>query len=379
MRARRRLAAAAAAAGAVTALVLAAAPAVLAQPTGPATPTAYLSHFHKIKTIASTVPHNGDVNPYGIFIVRHSTGRLHAGSVLISNFNNKANLQGTGSTIVQITPAGHRTLFARIKASRLPGACPGGVGLSTALEVLPGGWVVVGSVPSSNGMAATAKAGCLIVVNRWGKVARTISGHGINGPWDSTAVARRHFAVLFVSNVLKGTVAAGGKVVHRGYVLRLRLRLHHFGPPTLVASRRIGSGYPQRTDPGAFVLGPTGVGLGRDGTLYVAETLTSRIFAIPHALTRLGSAGQGALVTKNGKLNMPLGLAIAPNGHILTVNGGNGRIVETTPTGVQIFSRFLDRSGSPMGAGALFGLAVRPDLRGVYYVDDAVNTLRLLH
>jgi hypothetical protein len=131
MRARRRLIGAAAAAGAVTALVLAAAPAVLAQPTGPG---AYLSHFHKIKTIASTVPHNGDVNPYGIFIVRHSTGRLHAGSVLISNFNNMANLQGTGSTIVQITPSGHRTVFASIKASKLPGACPGGVGLSTALR-----------------------------------------------------------------------------------------------------------------------------------------------------------------------------------------------------------------------------------------------------
>jgi DNA-binding beta-propeller fold protein YncE len=76
---------------------------------------------------------------------------------------------------------------------------------------------------------------------------------------------------------------------------------------------------------------------------------------------------------------MPLGLAIAPNGHILTVNGGNGKIVETTPRGAQIASRFLDTSGSPKGAGALFGLAVRPGPGGVYYVDDAQNTLRLLH
>ena len=376
MPARHRMAAAAAAAGVITALGLAAAPAVLAQPAGP---VAYLSHFSKIRTVASTVPHNGDVNPYGIFIVRHSTGRLHAGSVLISNFNNKANLQGTGTTIVQITPSGHRTTFARINASKLPGACPGGVGLTTALEVLPGGWVVVGSTPSSNGMAATAKAGCLIVLNRWGQVNETLSGHGINGPWDSTAFVHGPWADLFVTNVLKGTVAAGGKVVHRGYVQRLILRLHHFAPPTLVASTRIGSGYAQRTDPSAFVLGPTGVGLGRRGVLYVASTLTSRIFAIPNALTRMGSSGQGFLVTKGGKLNMPLGLAIAPNGNVLTVNGGDGRIVETTPAGVQIFSRFLDRSGSPKGAGALFGLAVRPGLRGVYYVDDAVNTMRLLH
>ncbi len=375
MPARRRLAAAAAAAGAIIALGLTAVPAASAQPTGP---TAYLSHFSKIKTIASTVPHNGDVNPYGIFVIRHAAGALRAGNILISNFNDKANLQGTGKTIVQITPSGHRTTFATINAKKLPGSCPGGVGLSTALEVLPGGWVVVGSVPSTNGMAATAKAGCLIVLNSNGQVKETFSGYGINGPWDSTAVVRGHFADLFVTNVLNGTVAAAGKVVHDGTVLRLTLRLHAFAPPSLVAWAAIGSGYPQRTDPTAFVLGPTGVGLGRHGTLYVAETLTSRIFAIPQALTRMGSAGQGALVTKGGRLNMPLGLAIAPNGHVLTVNGGNGKIVETTPAGAQIFSRFLDSSGSPKGAGALFGLAVRPG-GGVYYVDDAVNTLRLLH
>jgi hypothetical protein len=41
-------------------------------------------------------------------------------------------------------------------------------------------------------------------------------------------------------------------------------------------------------------------------------------------------------------------------------------------------SRFLDRSGKPAGSGALFGLAVAPHGAGVYYVDDAVNTLRLL-
>jgi hypothetical protein len=353
-----------------------AAPAAMAQPSGPGS---YVSHFSKLSTIASTVPHNGDVNPYGIFVVRQSTGRLHAGSVLISNFNGKANLQGTGTTIVQVSPGGHRTLFAQLEASKLPGPCPGGVGLTTALEVLPGGWVVVGSTPSTNGMAATAKAGCLIVLNRFGRAVETFSGHGINGPWDSAAVSHGKVASLFVTNVLNGTVAANGKVVRRGTVLRLTLVLHRHRMPQWVATTKIGSGFVQRTDPTSFVLGPTGVGLGRNGTLYVAETLSSRINAIPHALTRTGSAGTGSLVTKGGKLNMPLGLAIAPNGHILTVNGGNGKIVETTPRGAQIASRFLDTSGSPKGAGALFGLAVRPGPGGVYYVDDAQNTLRLLH
>ena len=49
------------------------------------------------------------------------------------------------------------TEFAQISAATLPGSCPGGVGLTTALSILPGGWVVVGSTPSSDGTAATAR------------------------------------------------------------------------------------------------------------------------------------------------------------------------------------------------------------------------------
>jgi hypothetical protein len=161
--------------------------------------------------------------------------------------------------------------------------------------------------------------------------------------------------------------------------MRIALALHRHSPPSWISGTTIGSGYAQRTDAAAFVLGPTGVGLGRNGTLYVAETLTSRIFGIRHAVSRSASGGTGFLLTRGGKLNMPLGLTIAPNGDVLTVNGGNGRIVETTRGGVQVDWRFLDTSGSPRGAGALFGLAVRPGRGGVYYVDDATNTLRLLH
>jgi hypothetical protein len=374
---RQRTVAAIAAAGAITTAGLATAPGAGASSMGP---HAFINRFHHIKTIASTVPFNGDVNPYGIFVVRQSTGRLHKGSVLISNFNAKSNEQGTGTTIVQITPRGHRTLFAHITRRMLPGRCPGGVGLTTALEVLPGGWVVVGSTPSSNGMAATARAGCLIVLNHNGRVVRTLSGHGINGPWDSTLSVSGRVASLFVDNVLNGTVKGNGKVVNRGTVLRLTLLLRRNRVPRLVSTTRIGSGFPQQTNASAFVLGPTGLGLGRHDTLYVASTQNSTIYAIHNALVRPGSAGTGAMVTSGGRLNNPLGLAIAPNGNILTVNGGDGRIVETTPSGAQIAQRFLDRTPPPpVGAGALFGLAVAPRGAGVYYVDDATNTLRLLH
>jgi hypothetical protein len=378
MPARKVVAAATAAAAAIAAALLAAAPAASARPTWAA--PSYLKQFHKLTTIASTVPANGDLNPYGVWIVRDTVGRLRRGNILISNFNNKKNLQGTGRTIVQITPSGHRTTFATINPSKLPGPCPGGVGLTTALVVLPLGWVIVGSTPSKDGTVATSGPGCLIVLNSRGQVKETMSGGGINGPWDSTVVITGQRAQLFVTNVLNGTKAAGGKVVHRGTVLRITLSCCLAStPPARLKTTTIGSGFPQRSDPTAFLLGPTGVGLGAHDVLYVAETLKSRINAIPRALTRQSNAGQGKLVTQGGLLSMPLGLAIAPNSNILTVNGGNGRIVETTPSGRQIFSRFLDRSGSPPGAGALFGLAVPMARFGVYYVDDAQNTLRLLH
>ena len=339
----------------------------------------FIGQLHKNDTIASTVPANGDVNPYGVAVVPSSTGSLVKGDVLVSNFNNAQNLQGTGTTIVQISPGGQQTVFAQIDATKLPGPCPGGVGLTTALGILRGGWVVVGSLPTTDGTAATAQAGCLLVVNKKGQVAETIAGHGINGPWDMATVSAGPLAALFVSNVLNGTVAANGKVVNQGTVERLTLLLRGSKPPLLVAHRVVGSGFGERTDPAALVVGPTGLGLDSHGTLFVADSVGNRITAIPAALVRLSSAGTGNVVTTGGKLNTPLGLTIAPNGNVLTVNGGDGFLVETTPAGKQIASKLLDNTGSPPGAGALFGLAVTPNANGVYYVDDATNTLNLFH
>lgn len=121
-----------------------------------------------ITTVASTIPSNGDLNPYGVARVARTTGSLTKGNILVSNFNNSSNLQGTGMTIVQIAPSGTATLFAQIDPNRLAGPCPGGIGLTTALVVLRTGWVIVGSLPTTDGTAATAKAGCLLVLDSSG-------------------------------------------------------------------------------------------------------------------------------------------------------------------------------------------------------------------
>ena len=116
-----KAAAAAVAAGMAAATGLAMAPAAGAVAHSP---PSFIGHFHKLRTIGSTVPRNGDVNPYGTVLIRHNRGRLRRGDVLISNFNNKANLQGTGTTIVEVSPRGHLNKFARITQGQAWGRTP---------------------------------------------------------------------------------------------------------------------------------------------------------------------------------------------------------------------------------------------------------------
>ena len=187
-------------------------------------------------------------------------------------------------------------------------------------------------------------------------------------------------ASLFVTNVLNGTVAAGGTVTNEGTVIRivrmslLSLGLLRWWKPLTV----IGSGFSERTDPAALVIGPTGLALAKNNrTLYVADSLNNRIAAISDPLLRSTSDNTGATLSSGGSLNDPLGLTLAVNGNVLTANGNDGNLVETTRKGVQISTAVLDNTGNPPGAGTLFGLVDVPG-QGVYFVDDGSNTLNLM-
>ena len=371
---------------------------------------AVLPGLTKIKTIASTVPANGDVNPYGVAQVKRTVGNLRAGHILVSNFNNSGNFQGEGSTIMDVAPDGTMSVFAALNPTSLPnpvslaaGSCPGGIGLTTALVVLKQGWVIVGSLPTTNQGTQFTGSGCLIVLDSLGHPKETFYGSLINGPWDMTAFDGDHVASLFVTNVLNGTVEAGGAVVHRGTVTRLNLKVSA-APPELESITIIGSGFPEHTDPAALVIGPTGVGLrascagdrddcaedgdhNEDGEhndsslLYVADTVSNRVAVIDRALTRTTSAGIGRTLSSGGSLNGPLGLVVTPSGTVLTVNSADGFITEISPHGKQLAKMQLDNTpvpGSLPGAGTLFGLTFDP-AAGVYFVDDGSNTLNLLH
>jgi hypothetical protein len=344
-------------------------------PTSSPQPVAsFLGQLHGLSQVASTVPANGDVNPYGVAVVPASEGHLTAGDILVSNFNDKANVQGTGTTIVQVSPAGHTSVFASISALPAGQACPGGVGLTTALGILPGGWVVVGSLPTTKGGALPGldPAGCLIVLNDQGTVAETITNSDIVGPWDLTVKSSATSAQVFVSNALGGNITTDNGVPVTGNctVVRLDLALSPGSAPKLTSSTVIGTDFPWRANKAALILAPTGLALGGNGTLYVDDTLTNSVSAIPQALTRTSAISAiGGNLSAGGALNAPLGMTLAPNGDLVVVNGNNGNAVEVSPAGKQVATRTLIKNG----AGDLFGIISTQD--GLLIVNDGTNAL----
>ena len=332
-----------------------------------------------VTMIASTTPDNGDVNPYAIWPVTADMGSLHAGDVLVDNFNNKSNNQGTGTTIVDVHPDKSVTVFAALPQT-LPG-CPGGVGLTTAMVVLKDGWVLVGSLPSTDGKIDTAGAGCLIELSPTGQVAGTLAGDYLNGPWDATVADNGDTATLFVTNTLNGIKDAGGNTVNQGNVVRLSLSQTPSKAPVVTNHVVVADSLPERRDASAFVKGPTGLALDPAGTLYVGDNLGNRVAAITNALNRTDSAGAGATLSAGGQLANPLGMDRAPNGDLLVANATNGKIVEVTPAGAQVGEYYAnqDVAQDPPGNGNLFDIAVNQGHDGIYFVNDDTNTLSLLH
>ena len=54
--------------------------------------------------VTSTVPANGDQNPYAIVVAPVTAGKIQKDDVLVDNFNDRNNLQGLGTTIVDYNP-----------------------------------------------------------------------------------------------------------------------------------------------------------------------------------------------------------------------------------------------------------------------------------
>ncbi|KVD62016.1 hypothetical protein WI87_10040 [Burkholderia ubonensis] len=290
------------------------------------------------------MPTNGDLNPYGIAFVPPGVpawSMLKPGDVVVSNFNNSANLQGTGTTIVKLSPDNSPTVFFQGQ----------NLGLTTALAVLRNGFVLVGNVPTTDGQHVVPP-GSLLVINPQGSlVTQLVSAALLDGPWDMTVIDRGQRVTAFVSNVLNGTVA------------RIDLMFDNSGGVTMLQSSRIiASGYTFRTDPSALVVGPTGLAYdANNDILYVASTGDNAVFAIQNAASTNGNAGAGRLIYFDKKhLHGPLALALAPNGHLVTANGDAVNPDPQQPSEIVEFTvdgQFVAQMQVDIVPGAAFGLA----------------------
>jgi hypothetical protein len=316
---------------------------------------------------ASTQASTGDGNPYGVAVIPGGFSRagvLRPGDILVSNFNGPSGFQGTGTSIVRITPKGEATLFARTSS---------GTGLSTALGVLGNRFIVVGNLPTTDGTSATAKPGSLLVLDLTGNVVGTFSDPSlVNGPWDLVISQHGSHASIFVSNVLNGTIT------RVDVTLTDHGRNFQFDGGTQVAS-----GYAHRSDPAALLLGPTGLAYdAKHDTLYVASTVDNSIFAVKDAgRTKFGSGTGTVIYADPTHLHGPLGLAFAPNGDLITANGDAINADPNQPSELVEFTRkgkFVAQL-SINSSGAAFGLAVTPTRTGARLsaVDDVLNQLDL--
>ena len=328
----------------------------------------------------STVPPNGDVNPYGVAFVPHgfpNGGPLRPGDIIVSNFNNSGNLQGTGTTIVRVNNGTQPTVFFQGGA---------GLGLTTALAVLQGGMVLVGNLPSTDGSGAciaetgpnqNVGQGSLLVIDKNGNLVNQLTDSRLlNGPWDLAVRDDGRRAEVFVSNALSGTVT------------RLDLRIVGDGDGDkkdgIIVERetQIASGYLHRCDPAAFVVGPTGLALDKErDVLYVSSTGDNAIFAIRDASHRTSDAGMGnVVVTDQTHLHGPLGLALARNGDLISAQGDAVNPDAQQPSEIVEFTaggQFVSQFSVDSAPGSAFGLALRPREDGFVFatVDDTTAVL----
>jgi len=315
----------------------------------------------------STVPDNGDANPYGLAFVPNGfpSGPAKPGDILVSNFNDTS-LQGRGSTIITIDPKTGAT------GSFFAGTPP--LGFTNALGITRTGFIFAGSVSTQDGTSSTVASGGLFVLDAGGHVVTNFgTSKMINGPWGLALHEGQSGAQLFVSNVLDGTVTRLDVAFDQGGV-------------TVQNAVRIASGYGFGPDTAAVVVGPAGLAYdaSRD-VLFVASEMDDTIFALDGAGKTQADLGKGTVVYQDSAhLHGPLGLIFAPNGNLLVANADPAVSQDpTVPSEIVEFTRsgrFVRQFSVDPNLGSAFALGIsKRDATVLFaYVDDFVSSCTIL-
>ena len=304
-------------------------------------------------------------NPYGLTVVPSGFpkgGIVAPGELLVSNFNNSAGKQGLGTTIDFISPTSGATgLFFQVSGAQTPG-------FTNALGVAKKGFIFAGTVLTTDGTDGTAAPGDLYILDKGGNVVQTITPgtNLINGPWGLAINDKGNSAQIFVSNVFDGTVT--------------RLDLSFKGNAvTIDKSTTIASGYTFALSPGAIVIGPAGLFYDKKkDVLYVSGENDNKIFAVSGASKLTASAGSGTVIFSDPALNGPLGLVMAPNGDLVTVNADSLNGSPAIPSAVLEFTiggTLVRQFSIDPNPGS--GFAILSSQNEFAYVDDFTSNVTI--
>jgi hypothetical protein len=313
--------------------------------------------------IGSTVdPIYGQLNPYGLDVAKSTNGDFTKGDLVVCNFNDNYNVQGTGYTIIALHPT--------------PGSSPS---LVTADPTTLTGCNALAVGPDDTIYAAAFVSNDDPIFSSSGSLITNLSGSPFNNPFGQTyAQPMKGSASVYESN------AADGSIV--------RINLPSY------STEVIATGFPVNGGPPGSILGPSGLQYQRQhDTLYVVDGQNNSVTAIRKVSSigsnctirvtgnghRFGGAcGSKAKVIYSGSpLNGPISSALLFNGSLVIGNtldpDGENLMVELTPGG-----HVLDVLNVDTGpAGSLFGMVAtgtNASNTKLYFNDDNNNNLQVL-
>jgi len=327
------------------------------------TGTSDLQQLDDMKTIGSTVdPVNGDQNPYGLDIAKATSGKLDSGDLVVCNFNNAANVQGTGTTIIALHPK--------------VGSAPRRIAQSASLN----GCDALALSPISIWAAAFA-ANDNPIVSPGGTVLTTLSNGPFHGPFGQAFAPHAGpfgVAAFYESNAGDGSI--------------VRINILKNGTFDFDV---IATGFPVNHGVPGAILGPSGLQYdAAHDRLYIVDGTDNSLIAfcgvstIPsHGITVIGNNFGGPfghrahLIHAGPPLNGPISSALLPDGHLVVGNtldpAGKNLMVEIAPSGHVLNVKNVDTGA----AGAIFGMVASghdiSDLK-LYFNDDNANAVEVL-
>ena len=330
----------------------------------PASSVSVLKALAHERTVGSARdPATGDLNPYGLDIAKVTSGKIQAGDLVVCDFNDSSNVQGTGTAILALHPAlgSHPVHIA--SAASLTGC--------NALAMSPAGPIWNAAFSANDNPIVSGNGAVLTTLSQ--ETWHHPFGQAFAPPLNASSVP-----AFYVSNAGDGSL----------------VRVYVEPGPTFKFSTIV-TGFPVNHGVPGSILGPSGLNYQpMNDRLYIVDGTNNALYAIDH-ISRIVSHGiavngfsfsgpqaSAAHVIFHGHpLNGPISSALLFNGNIVLGNtldpNGENLMVEISPTGQLLFVRNVDAGA----AGSIFGMVASGTSLAttkLYFNDDNANSVIVL-